>query len=152
MISGVVCLAAYLLSTPLAPLGTAFLAWIDGEHRVELVNGDHGSRVVLAHDSQDMRRASGHHHCLASAALVLFAPPLSDTQPDHVLSFQAGISSAVWERLPVLASPSYGVVTAPLYTITLRDLATVYLASLCRPESPPDPSALTVFRSTVFLI
>ena len=151
-LTGLFCLAAYLLSTPLAPLGTAFLAWIDGEHWVHLVNQEHSTRIVLAHDNQDLRRARTHHHCVASAALVLFAQPLSETQPDHVLSFQSGSSNALWERLPAVSAPCDFFAADAHFTQKIITLGTVPGPTLRWPESPPDPSALTVVRSTVFLI
>ena len=152
ILTGVFCLAAYLLSTPLAPLGTAMLAWIDGEHRVHLVNQAHGTRIILAHDNQNVRRASTHHHCLASSALVLFAQPLSDAQPDHVLSFQSGNSNSIWERLPAVAAPADTIIGDAHFEEFVSFADSPQPPALRWPESPPDPSVLTVIRSTVFLI
>lgn len=92
--TGLACAFAYLLALGwLAPLVTAAVACIDPMHRVQLAQGEAGSRVVLAHKGE----AFGHVHEGVTAALVALSDA-PDGDEDHVFSFPEGVSAA---RAPV---------------------------------------------------
>jgi hypothetical protein len=143
----------YLLaSTPLTPLLTATLAWIDGGHTIALVGDGDSVRVVLGHVKGIDRWIPTHHHCLIARALVALAEPSTPRQPDHILHFGG--------RLPTISGREREWTAAPLLSVRcprLLPLRWEFPASHLRclplqsPESPPPTSEL-VFGSTVFLI
>lgn len=125
------CAFAYLLALGwLAPLVTAAVACIDPMHRVQLAQGEAGSRVVLAHRGE----AFGHVHEGVAAALVALSDA-PDGDEDHVLSFPKGVRIA---RGPV--SPEESVASPPVVWIELPMPAASEGASL--PPTRPAASLL----------
>jgi hypothetical protein len=151
-VTGSTCLFAYLLSTPLAPLSTALLAWIDGEHTVQLVGQEQGARVVLSHDQKVPGQVANHKHCPAAAAMVLFAEPPVPGQSDHVLSFESAGSNAMWERLPTVNAPDVGVALDRSFALASCHSVDAAIRDTVHPAPPPLSTSVVVVRSTVFLI
>ena len=143
----------YLLaSTPLTPLLTATLAWIDGGHTIALVGEGDSVRVVLGHVQGIARWMPDHHHCWIARALVAFAEPSTPRQPDHILHF-----GGRWPTIPGRereGSPNPGSLVRWSRPPPLSLEFPVFIALGIRPrgaEVPPRTSEL-VARSTVFLI
>jgi hypothetical protein len=144
----------------LVPLLCAGVAWIDGEHRVQLGSGADGYHVVLHHDAN---AAPGteyyyrHQHCLLSRTLVAFANPDSSKTPDHVLSFHNGSQTENLNQLKFLPETSVLVPQPSLLLVTdvtLRPETTALVRS--QPPSfsrpPPSTAATSFISQTVLLI
>lgn len=87
-LGALVGLFAYLwVATPLPPAVFAWLASLDGSHRVKLAQRDQSIEVVLCHDDQSPTRTPQHTHPRVSGALVLLAELPSGPSCDHVLNF-----------------------------------------------------------------
>ena len=149
------CLLAYFLSaTPLLPIATALVAWVDGEHRVELSADRDGTRVVLGHDARDPRKALTHSHCAVSRLLTLLAEPSGQDHADHILNFQCGSSTTLREATPWVAAPQTDagpVAPASVPAVLLpRLVPKVEEAPLL--DIPPPAICVLVARATVLLI
>ncbi len=143
----------YLLaSTPLSPLLTATLAWIDGGHTISLVGEGESVRVVLGHVRGIERWSPPHHHCLIARALVAFAEPSTPRQPDHILHFGGRLPSVPGREREW--TPTAGLTercwTAPVVRLEIPTFSRVIPRSMAV-EYPP-PTRKLVFSSTVFLI
>jgi len=82
---------SWFVATPgLMPLMFAALAWVDGEHGVELQSTANAVRVVLTHGAQNAGKVHEqiHHHRPMGGALTCFAHS-TPGQADHVMSFAA---------------------------------------------------------------
>lgn len=150
----VCCLLAYLFSaTPLLPIATALVAWVDGEHYVLLSADNASMRIVLRHDARDGRTALTHSHCVVSRALSLLAEPAGPEHSDHVLSFQKA-SSIIARSAPLRPTPQSTIEMpmAPAVPATrpLPQLRTNVEAPFL--DLPPPATSVVVARATVFLI
>lgn len=148
------CLLAYLLSaTPLLPVITALVAWVDGEHRVSLSADKDSTRIVLSHDARDPRMALTHAHCAVSRALMLLAESSGPVDSDHILNFQSASSTTLREATPSAAVPIADkilVPPAPADAVVLTRLLTNVEAPLL--DIPPPATSVVVARATVLLI
>jgi hypothetical protein len=146
-------LAYFLSATPLLPIATALVAWVDGEHRVALSADKDGTRVVLGHDARDPRKAFTHLHCAVSRVLTLLAKPSGPDHADHVLNFQCGSSTTLREATPCVAVPQADagpVAPASVPAVVLPSLVSNVEARLL--DIPPPAMAVMVARATVLLI
>ena len=151
------CLLAYVASaTPLPPLVTALVAWMDSDHRVTLTADSDGTRVVLAHDAGTGRRAITHTHCAVSRLLTLLAEPAGPAPSDHILAFHSGGLAVLREKaMPNPAMDDRERPAAPGVFILPegRNLASASTRHLERREhSPPPPRSFILLRPLVLLI
>lgn len=165
--AALLCLVLHLCAnTPAGLLATATVAWLDGEHAVQLMGRESGSRIVLAHESSNQLRSATHSHCGACQALLLMASPDQPGGPDHVLDFREpgvlarnGIAAA--PPAPVLDAASAGsnpggpfahfTAATPLdFRLSNPGHSAVGAASL--PGSHAPPVCLVFTRTTVLLI
>ncbi len=148
------CLLAYLLSaTPLLPVATAVIAWLDGEHHVTLAMEKDGVSVVLGHDERDARKSLTHTHCIVSSALTLLAEPAGPAHSDHVLNFQAGNVATPGKAVAHLPAPIASETSTIPVSIAERVLP-VIVTKVEAPllDIPPPATSVTVARATVLLI
>ena len=149
----VLCLLAYLFgATPLLPMGTALVAWLDGDHYVSLNTQDNGLKIVLHHDNANTRTALTHSHCLVAGALVLMSKPSCSSEPDHVLSFRNGSSTALREvSAPLLSSRLQAQIAPSLAALSLAPAPIIDIETPLLPIPPPALS-VSIVRATIFLI
>jgi hypothetical protein len=134
-------------------LATAFVAWIDGEHRVALAADKDGTRIVLGHDASDPRRALTHSHCAVSRVLTLLAEPAGPEHADHILNFQSGACTTLRDGTAWVAAPqadSVLVLPAAASALALSKPPANVEAPLL--DIPPPAMAVVVARATVLLI
>ena len=86
--------------SPVGPGLALLLGSLDSDHRVGIEAGGGGVRVVLHHG----QACAPHRHGLVARALTSFAPPVTATEPDHVLQFSAGVRSSS-QTLSVKTAP-----------------------------------------------
>lgn len=156
-----VVLALLIAQIPgLIPLLCAGIAWVDGEHRVELDSGSEGYQLVLHHDTNaapDSEYYYRHQHCLLSRALVALANPDSSSNPDHVLSFQSASQTENLNKLKLLPETSLAAPLPALVLISevaLGDEAKALVRSQppCFSRPPPSAAATAFIGQTVLLI
>lgn len=156
-----VVLALLVAQIPgLIPLICASVAWIDGEHQVELDSGSEGYQLVLHHDANAAPGSEyyyRHQHCLVSRALVALANPDSSNTPDHVLSFQSGSQTENLSQLKLLPETSLAAPlpeTVLISEVALGDEAKALVRSQppCFSRPPPSAAATAFIGQTVLLI
>jgi hypothetical protein len=156
-----ICVVALLLFAQvqgLTPLFFAGIAWIDGEHHVELAPVSGGSELVLKHDhGAGTPFSRDHEHCLMDRLLVVFANPSADTESDHVFSFCDGDDSEDSKHLKALPEAESPLPCPALIQIAMEIVVATqsfpvrpYLLPFSRP--PPTPAVTAFIRQTVFLI
>lgn len=134
-----------------SPLGIGFataLGSLDRDHRVNLLAGDAGLRLVLRHQTA----CQPHQHGLVARTLTVFARPVSPDQPDHVLQFGAAEnftgSAPIQCLFDSTGSPMPAVTTGMMVSIQ----SLLPLVSSANHPPPGDASVLRCLRSTVLLI
>lgn len=153
-------LFAYLwVSTPLPPALVAWLASLDGSHRVMVAQRGQSVEVVLCHDEKSPSMAAQHTHPRFSGALVLLAEPPMGPTCDHVLSFcsssnlvRAGSRPEELLQPPRLAMPLHAAAAS---TVGAGHSSRVRASTLARSASLSESAgsySVFVLRSTVFLI
>jgi len=144
----------------LLPLAFAGLAWLDGEHRVQLGTGEKGYQLVLRHDANaapDSAYFYQHQHCVVGRMLVALASTKPDASQDHVLSFRNATNSENLAQLSFLAGSSEVSPRPPVWLLVSQQFPDLALISHQFPGSsysrPPPATATTAFvRQTVLLI
>lgn len=143
----------YLLaSTPLTPLLTAALAWMDGGHTIALVGEGESVRVVLGHVRGIARWMPDHHHCWIARALVAFAEPATPRQPDHILHFGGRLPTIPGREREGMPNPGVSVRFSRPQPVRVEP--PILLSSGTRPRATefPPPTCEQVVGSIVFLI
>jgi len=130
------------------PLGTATVAMLDDDHRVQLAVGSEGARVVLVHDASDPAKSPWHEHCAVSATLVALSPSAAGTS-DHVLSFPFGVTidrtCAVVTPSEVPSGPEWVWVSWTVPGCAMQRMTVV------PPRKVLTPTSCAVVRTTVLL-
>lgn len=109
-LAALLCLVLHLCAnTPAGLLATAAVAWLDGEHSVQLMGRESGSRIVLAHESSDQLRSPTHSHCATCRVVLLMESPSQAGGPDHILDFR---EPGVLARHGIAAAPPAPVLDA----------------------------------------
>jgi len=156
-----VALLALLMQVQgLVPLLFAGIAWLDGEHHVELDSAGSGFQLILKHDADAVPGSAfscQHQHCTMDRLLVAFANPASSADPDHIFSF-SNLDLADDSKHPQALSTSDPDGTCqPLIAFIAGGQATINLVSQ-RPHltpftrPPPSPAATAFIRQTVLTI
>lgn len=105
LLAGWLLVAGWFVATPgLLPLAFAAVAWIDGEHDVEVRGAGEVVSVVLTHGAQNAGKTHGqiHQHKLLGQVLTCYARTAGEGA-DHVMSF-AGTSVLAIERKAAVES------------------------------------------------
>lgn len=153
-------LFAYLwVATPLPPALVAWLASLDGSHRVMVAQRGQSVEVVLCHDEQSPTMASQHTHPRFSGALVLLAEPPTGPMCDHVLSFcsasnlvRAGSRPEELLQPPRPAMPLHATAASTGWAGQCSCLRASILAQSASLSESAGSYSVFVLRSTVFLI
>ena len=134
-----------------SPLGmgvTALLGTIDPDHHARFQPGSGGMRLVLHHEGN----CSGHQHGVVARALTIFAQPVSNTDPDHVLQFISlnGFTRDSQLIVPA-ANPSEPVIVYFAESAFILPAGSIQFIPAARP--PPDAVCDFLYlRTTVLLI
>jgi hypothetical protein len=159
----VICIALLVLLGQLqglVPLLFAGIAWLDGEHRVELDSGTAGYQLILKHDADaapGSTFSSQHHHCAMDRLLVAFANSAQDKDTDHVFSFRNLDLADESKHLHVLNTYEIDCSYQPLIAFIAGDQEPTdrihqrpHLSPVTRP--PPSSAATAFIRQTVLTI
>lgn len=85
---GSLCLVLQLaVWSPLLPLATALIAWMDGGHAIRFVASGDETHVELRHERGVVGRKMVHHHTPVIRCLVCFSQPSNSGEADHILTF-----------------------------------------------------------------
>ncbi len=138
----------------LLPLLFAGLAWVDGEHKVQLGSSDSTYQVVLRHDrnaAAEPLHSWQPRHCPVGEFLVALAKPVSGEEQDHVISFKKLEVCSLGKTISPVANLALVCADLPPEpTIEAKSCSLVYLPLASRP--PPSPAATSFVRQTVLLI
>jgi hypothetical protein len=85
---GSLCLVLQLaVWSPLLPLATALIAWMDGGHTIRFVASGDETHVELRHERGVVGQKIVHHHTPLIRSLVCFSKPSNSGEADHILAF-----------------------------------------------------------------
>lgn len=85
---GSLCLVLQLaVWSPLLPLATALIAWMDGGHLIRFVASGDETHVELRHERGVAGREVSHHHTPLVRSLLCFSKSSHAGEADHVLAF-----------------------------------------------------------------
>ena len=88
--------------SPVGMLAGAILGSLDKDHHALFQPGTGGMRLVLHHEGN----CAQHEHHGVARALTIFAQPVSDTDPDHVVQFASG--DGLWSESSRIISNEAG--------------------------------------------
>ena len=136
------------LVSPVGPGLALLLGSLDADHRVGIEAGTDSVRVVLHHDLG----CSPHRHGMVARVLTCFAPPVTATQPDHVLQFSGGVSFS--RLLPsVRIVPTVAHLAVATEEESLKVAALEPLLSIVSTHPPPgECGTLLQLRSILLLL
>ncbi len=85
---GSLCLVLQLaVWSPLLPLATALIAWMDGGHAIRFVASGDETHVELRHERGAAGQEMVHQHTPLVRSLMCFSKPSNSGEADHVLTF-----------------------------------------------------------------
>jgi hypothetical protein len=85
---GSLCLVLQLaVCSPLLPLATALIAWMDGGHSIRFVVSGDETHVELRHEHGVLGRELNHQHTPLLRSMMCFSKRSTSVQGDHILEF-----------------------------------------------------------------
>ncbi len=115
LLAGWLLVVGWLASMPgLLPLAFATVAWIDGEHGVEMRGAGEDVSVVLTHGARNAGKMHEqiHHHRLLGRVLTCYASSPGG-QTDHVMNFISSSPGSDERKTAVLPAESESDVAVP---------------------------------------
>jgi hypothetical protein len=135
---GSLCLVLQLaVWSPLLPLATALIAWMDGGHTIRFTASGDETHVELRHERGVVGWELIHHHTPLIQSLVCFSKPSNSGEADHILAFSTigsvSASGSLLQRLTLAERGlQEGQIRADLAALSLRE--SMQLLAGVRPE------------------